>query len=118
MLNKRNYVMLRKLGRGYVHVTDENLKKLGLDADGGPFTVHELLDNGYVKTDKEARLTGKGVHVSITPKGEAALADYRHLLSKERYNRLLNFVSGLVIGMVSGIAVTVFSFWMMVRFTQ
>ena len=118
MLNKRQYATMKKISRRKISYSDAGFAKLSSDSAYGQYLLDELNRLECVKsTGKDFFDHSENAFFKATPKGLAAVADYRHALNKERFDRAFSFLSGLVVGLISGFAVTAFSVWMMARFT-
>ena len=117
MLNKRQYDVLSKIRKSRISYTEKGFSLIDSNADYGRHMIDELYGFRYIESTGNHFLdkSGNAVFV-ISQTGAAAMVDYRHTRNKERFNRAFNFISGLVVGLITGFAVTAFSFWMMVRF--
>ena len=118
MLSKREYDVLKKVKKLKIPYSVAGFSKINSNTDFGRHMLDELYRYGYIEsTGNHFTDKSEDVFFVLTPRGTAVMTDYKHTLNKERFNRAFNFISGLVVGLVSGFGVTAFSFWMMVRLT-
>ena len=107
MLSKRQYAVLKTISKHEIPFTKKGMLKLDSLVANGQFTLRELQENKLVETAKETLFDlSEAVPLIVSPKGLAIMQDYKDKQVNVWFERGFFFLSGLTVGIFSGIGTT------------